>query len=299
MTIAIWGSCVTRDTFEIGGSWDAPLSYHARSSWISQASRPSTPPVAIPEGAGFGQRMVREDLAKTILHEAVATQPAVMIFDLIDERFDLLRVGPSWYSANDYYPRLELEDDLRAASERTVAFRDADRDELFPQAVRELAQQWMDALPDTQFVLHRAWYTARSADPDNHPFYASAPQAVRWCNERLARHYAALHEAFGTRLLVVEPDPDRHLVADPGHKWGLAHFHYVPGYYESCLEQIRRIAEGSVPGPRPVRMPTPEQSGAAPSEGSGPAEAVAGAAGTVARMLPSRLRAALGRLRRR
>lgn len=268
MTVAIWGSCVTRDTFEIGGSWEGRLSYHARSSWISQAATASRPPVDVPEGTGFGHRMVREDLTKAILTEAVAAQPDVVIFDLIDERFDIVEISGSRFSVNDYYPRLELEEPMRKLSERTIPFRETERDTLFAQAVLTLADQWMHALPQARFVLHRAWYTARSADPVAHPFYASAPTHVRWCNERLARHYAALHDAFGDRLHVVEPDADVHLVGDPGHKWGLAHFHYVPSYYEACLDQIRAISAGASPEPRPLAVPTHEQSGALPPEGS-------------------------------
>lgn len=266
MTIAIWGSCVTRDTFEVGGTWDVPLSYHARSSWISQAAAVTSPPVRVPDGSGFGERMVREDLTKSILEECVAAGPDLVVFDLIDERFDIVEITGSRFSVNDYYPRIELEEPMRAVGERTIAFRDAERDTLFAEAVRTLADQWMQALPTARFALHRAWYTARSADPENHPFYASAPLHVRWSNERLARHYEALHQAFGDRLHVVEPNAGRHLIADPGHKWGLAHYHYVPGYYEECLQQIRRISEGAPFEPRPVVIPTPAESGAVGDE---------------------------------
>lgn len=274
MTVAIWGSCVTRDTFELGGRWDEPLSYHARSSWISQAAPVPVSPVPVPGGAGFAERMVREDLTKSILAESVAAAPDLVIFDLIDERFDVVESAGSRFSVNDYYPRLDLEAALRATAERTVAFRDEERDELFTDAVRTLADEWLAALPTARFALHRAWYTARSTDPENHPFYASAPLQVRWANQRLARHYEALHQAFGSRLHVVEPDSGLHLVGDPGHKWGLAHYHYVPSYYEECLSQIRGIHEGAPSEPRPVVIPTPEQSGGAADEPGAPPSAV-------------------------
>ena len=266
MTIAIWGSCVTRDTFEIGGTWDEPLSYHARSSWISQSGAAPVPPIPVPDGQDFAQRMVREDLTKSILAETIQAQPELVIFDLIDERFDVVEGSGGRFSVNDYYTRLGLEEQLRQVADRTVPFRDADRDQLFEEAVNAMAGAWLAALPDARFVLHRAWYTAHSADPERHPFYSSAPLHVRGTNERLARHYEALHRAFGSRLLVVEPDPDLHLIGDPGHKWGLAHYHYVPSYYVEALAQISRIHAGANPRPRPVIIPTPQQCGALADE---------------------------------
>jgi hypothetical protein len=52
--IGFWASCVSRDTFELGGIFEGDISYHARSSWISQAT-PETEqlPTTAPEGQGF------------------------------------------------------------------------------------------------------------------------------------------------------------------------------------------------------------------------------------------------------
>lgn len=265
MTVGIWGSCVTRDTFEIGGSFDGPLAYHARSSWVSQAtSAHEQPPVSTPTGVGFADRMVREDLEKSVLAQLATKNPDIVVIDLIDERFDLVSVGGAYYSMNDYYERLELEPSMREASDDVLAFRDDARDEAFEEAVRELVPQWLEALPQARFVLHLAWYTARSADPER-PFYASAPTAVAWCNERLAHHYRCLIEAFGGRLHVVEADRERLLVADPEHKWGLAHYHYVPGYYAEVLTQILEVRVGAdlTTTAETVIAPTSEECGAA------------------------------------
>lgn len=265
MTLGIWGSCVTRDTFEIGGPFEGDLAYHARSSWVSQAAVPGEQPVSTPGGSGFGERMVREDLCKSVLSELASKRPELVVIDLIDERFDLVSVGGAYYSMNDYYERLGLESAMRAASTDVLAFRDDARDEAFAEAVSHLVPQWLEALPDTRFVLHLAWYTARSADLAQ-PFYASAPTAVAWCNRRLAHHYRCLIEAFGGQLHVVEADLERHLVADPGHKWGLAHYHYVPEYYERILSQILEVRRGAdlTRTAESVRPPTPAECGAAP-----------------------------------
>lgn len=305
MTVGIWGSCVTRDTFEIGGPFDEPLAYHARSSWISQAAAPDeVPPVGTPTGPGFADRMVREDLEKSVLDELASKRPDLVVIDLIDERFDLVSVGGAYYSMSDYYERLELDSSMREASDEVLAFRDDERDVAFERAVGALVPQWLEALSDTRFVLHQAWYTARSSDPER-PFYASAPTAVAWCNERLAHHYRCLIEAFGGRLHVVEADRDRLLEADPDHKWGLAHYHYVPGYYEQILTQILDVRAGAdrTRTPSSVVVPSPAQCGAALAGARMPRAALpadrADVGGRLAGAAPRRARRWVGRLVRR
>jgi hypothetical protein len=254
--ISIWGSCVTRDTFELGGSFTGQLTYHARSSWISQASAVShQPPTSVPEGTGFAHRMVREDLRNSILESTTDAQPDLVVFDLIDERFDVVKAGAGYYTVNDYYGRLDLEEPLRSVATYTVPFRDDTREQLFAEAVADLAPKFLEALPKARFALHQAWYTARAADPA-YRFYSSAGTHVTWSNRRLAAHYAALRQSFGDRLHIIEADRRAHLVADAEHKWGLAHFHYVPSYYQQVLSQIHAVADGPLHA-RPKRLTVP------------------------------------------
>jgi hypothetical protein len=297
--LSIWGSCVTRDTLEAGAHSFAALSYHARSSWLAQARGAAVPPVPVPDGAGFGERMVREDLQTSIVALLAQEQPHVLVLDLIDERFDVVEVGGGRWTVSDYMGRMGLEEALRERATWLSRFSEDARQEEFAQAVRQVAPL-LERLPETRIVLHQAWYTARSADPAV-PFYASAPHHVEWCNRRLAGHYAVLQEAFGPRLHVVEAPRDL-LVGDPGHRWGLAHYHYVPSYYADVLAQLERIADGPVlplPGaPRPAPEPPEARfTGAVPRP-------VAASAGPQRRQRPLRrvaraVRRRLGALRRR
>ena len=151
---------------------------------------------------------------------------------------------------------------MREAASETVPFRDDAREAMFAEAVAELAPKWLEALPTTRFALHQAWYTARAADPAQR-FYPSAPAHVAWSNRRLAAHYAALRDAFGSRLHIIEPERRAHLVADAGHKWGLAHFHYVPSYYQQVLAQVEAVVAGPLHARRSrLTVPSPAESGA-------------------------------------
>lgn len=109
-------------------------------------------------------------------------------------------------------------------------------------------------------MLHQASYTARTADPSV-PFYATATKHAMSSNVAPASWYSILRSAFGRRLHVLEP-PRELLVGDPGHRWGLAHYHYVPAYYEWMLAATIGIADGRVSPRWTVRRPpaaAPEQ----------------------------------------
>jgi len=126
MKLAIWGSCATRDVLEID-EHPFELDYHARTSWVSQASMPQPLPVPVPAGPGFGERMVREDLTKEVVADLVASPPDVLVVDLIDERFDVVQVHGSWYTMSDYYERLGVTSAVRTAATATSAYREIGR----------------------------------------------------------------------------------------------------------------------------------------------------------------------------
>jgi len=122
--LAIWGSCATRDVLEVG-EHPFEVDYHARTSWVSQASVSGQTPVPVPDGAGFGARMVREDLTKEVVTDLVANQPDVLVIDLIDERFDVIRIEQSCYTMSDYYERLGLEPALREVATHATSSNEA------------------------------------------------------------------------------------------------------------------------------------------------------------------------------
>jgi len=207
----------------------------------------------VPDGPGFGERMVREDLTKEVVGGLVTSQPDVLVIDLIDERFDVIQIKQTWYTMSDYYERLGLESAMREVATRTSVYRTPDRALQFRAAVSLLAPELASALPRTRIVLHQAWYTARTADPAV-PFYSTAAKHATSSNEALATWYASLRSAFGRRLHVLEAPRDL-LVGAPTHRWGLAHYHYVPEYYTWILAALHQVADGKVVPRWAVRRP--------------------------------------------
>ncbi len=97
--VAIIGSCVTRDLWPIRGDALENVLYISRTSLPSLFSAPVAGfrPAGQPPGdlTRYQHNAVVADLCKTALSQLAAFEPTHLIFDFIDERFDLLVAGES------------------------------------------------------------------------------------------------------------------------------------------------------------------------------------------------------------
>ena len=97
--VAIVGSCISRDVWRFRGDPGPDLLYICRTSLPSLLASPvagfrtaPTPPGGLKPKP---HRALVADITKTALAELVAFRPTHLIFDFIDERFDLVSVGDS------------------------------------------------------------------------------------------------------------------------------------------------------------------------------------------------------------
>ncbi len=92
MTIALIGSCITRDTWSIQKlQLPKGFVFFARTSLASLF----TPPRSLQRErlkSEWQEQMVEAECRKTALATIEAARPDLLLFDLIDERFDLLAV---------------------------------------------------------------------------------------------------------------------------------------------------------------------------------------------------------------
>lgn len=244
-TVAIWGSCVTRDAFAVADRAEQlaeflPLVYYgARSSWISQDSRPYPAAEADLGGlSGFGLRMVEEDLAKTVIDRLVEHRPDLVVLDLVDERLQLVRLGRSWITGSDYVKRTELWARALAESDEVISMTQPKRQKLFAAAARRLTKRLVTELPDTTFVLNEAPYTTEIANGTQLP----EPQAG-WARDLDAAQrpmMEVLAAEFGPRLVRATPPPQVCL-ADPDHRWGITSYHYVNAYYHWLIDTLLAV----------------------------------------------------------
>jgi hypothetical protein len=252
--VAIIGSCITRDLWPVRGDVPDRLLYVSRTSFPSLLAPPlNGVRVAANPPGGLGRHQHRAliaDLEKTALARLVAFVPTHLIFDFIDERFDLLSVGAtvvthSW--------ELEVSGYMKQAALR--------RARPIPRLGGACERMWMSAageiaalvratpLRRARIILHAAQW-AQEARGRNGPLapigaveaWAGRPLPVPEHNALLRRYEARFLELFPDAAVVAAPEAR---IADAGHRWGLSPFHYVPEYYAEIRRQL--AAQGVVP----------------------------------------------------
>lgn len=248
--IAIIGSCITRDLWPIQGGGAEHLLYISRTSLPSLFSIPVKdfrPPAERPGDLHRAQHnALVADLEKTALARLVAYRPTHIIFDFIDERFDLLSIGDALITHSG---ELQTSGYLSQGALRTARSipRLSDACErLWMSGLRELAGL-IAATPlrEAQLILHSArWATvARGAGGALTPLrdvsvLGEHPADIAAHNALLARYDAAFETEVGAHSRIAAPDFQ---IADTGHRWGLSPFHYVPEYYDTIRGHLEML----------------------------------------------------------
>ncbi len=243
--VAIIGSCITRDLWPILG---ADLLYISRTSLASLFSAPwRSVEVADdpPNGLNRAPHMaVVADLKKTALAALVAHRPSHIIFDFIDERFDLLATGGqvathSWeLEVSGYLAQPEL------AAARAIPRLSNPCDLMWKNSLAELAA-FLSATPlrEAELVLHEAQWAATYLDAGGlEVSFDDTWEQMPGVRVLRAGHNRLL-SGYQTRFLQQFPRAQRvaapgHRLADLNHRWGLSPFHYVDAYYQEIWSQL-------------------------------------------------------------
>jgi hypothetical protein len=240
-TIAIFGSCVSRDLFEDARLRPSLSVYGARSSVISAVS-----PVVAIDGervvlsSAWQRRCVLADFHKTFFASLADARPDWLVIDLIDERFNLLRCDGSFVTHSSAFEACGLADapDLELVPVRRMS---ADGNRLFEHAAEQFAARVVRVLPAERVILHRAlWCSDYRADRDISPFPDGRRSLCENQNSMLDHGYDALAEAFCGRSLQIRHDRERSL-ADAAHRWDLEPYHYDGPTNASRTAQLAEI----------------------------------------------------------
>ncbi|MET0273495.1 MAG: DUF6270 domain-containing protein [Phenylobacterium sp.] len=248
--VAILGSCITRDLWPVRGEALSDVLYVSRTSLPSLFSPPvhgfkaaSRPPGELRQ---HQHRALLADLQKTALARLVTFRPTHLIFDFIDERFDLLAAGGALVTDSG-----ELEDSgylrqrcFKAA--RTVPRLSPGCEQLWNAAADEFAAL-VRATPlrDARLILHSARWAERSLRPNGRTRALQGIEVLPGRSAEVGDHNALLAR-YEARFVDVMPPLDwvsapEHRVADEAHQWGSSPFHYVADYYEEIWRQLARL----------------------------------------------------------
>lgn len=239
----IYGSCVSRDTFErLPRDRFELVQYVARQSLISAtAPAPHVPPPAFETSSAFQRRMLLGDWESSLLPslESHAGSVDLLLWDLCDERLGLRQIEPAVPAGTPAVVTRSVDSiragvDARLEPAPQIAFGSRRHRLMFLHSLRAFldALSELDLLEKT-LVLAPAWANRTAAG-------LATPSSFGLPADRANRLYADYYSAIEktTRLPILRVPP-RDARADPDHPWGVAPFHYTEDVYTRLASQIR------------------------------------------------------------
>jgi len=248
--IAILGSCITRDLWPIRGGGAERLLYVSRTSFASLLSPPVQGFRPVDHLPGdlhqHEHNALVADLRKTALARLLAYRPTHLIFDFIDERFDLLAAGGGLANFSGEIIRSGYMAQSSLGGGRMVSRLSMGCERMWMDAVAEFAAVVRATpLADAQLIHHAARWATHQRTPDGQilpiagvEVVGGQPVEIADYNALLERQEAAF-EAVMPPMARVDAGPFR--LAETAHRWGLSPFHYVPEYYDEVRRQLAAL----------------------------------------------------------
>lgn len=248
--VAIIGSCISRDVWRFRGEPASDLLYICRTSLPSLLAPAVAGFRAAPKPPGGMRpkphRALVADITKTALAELVAFRPTHLIFDFIDERFDLVSVGDSLVTRTG---ELEASGYLRQrafARSRDIPRLSPACDRLWDEAAGQVAAL-VRATPlgSARIILHAAQWAHRRRSDAGREASIVGVEILPGRPADIARHNALL-ERYQAKFTALMPPMARVeapalRLADADHEWGMSPFHYVPDYYAEIWRQLAAL----------------------------------------------------------
>lgn len=233
----LFGSCVTRDTLELVDRETLGIeAYIARQSLLSAGSDASAHlPRKLGLATGFKLRMIQNDFAGSLLADlrAAAATTDVLVWDLIDERHGVHRFADGTFVTrsidNIQVPAIA---ELLNTTEH-LPFGTPAHQRLWTAAARRFTTFLKEiGLLERTVVLQVPWAVLTT---EGRPTPWSMGVRAKDAN-RLYEPYYETVRRLGHRVIEIPPDL---ALADPGHRWGLAPFHYTEDVYRMVLDRLR------------------------------------------------------------
>lgn len=231
--VFIVGSAVSKYAFEQQPGDFQLVSYVSRTSMASMGMpkvdddevRRKVARLASP----LEKRMLLNDLDKSTVALVKATPHDLLLIDFIDERFNLLLTGRSFFSLSGEMEKAGVE-----AGGRVVV---APGSESFISLWLAGLGRLLSAVDPGKVVLNRAYWAERFPDGSD----ASSRGWILRNNALLQRLYDEVDRYWSLKRIDYPSDV---LVADPRHKWGAAPYHYTSAFYAHTLATLDRIVNG-------------------------------------------------------
>ena len=226
MKVDIFGSCITRDAFEIESNDIEVGNYFSRSSLVSAVHYPREIKEKINLEHRFLNRSIEQDVTKRFQKYSKNPKSKVLVIDLIQERYSLNFLERSLSTYSPEYVRAKLPKGRLISGKEHL--------EIFTRYLRKIVR----LLSKYELVIiHEANLIDRYKDENNNDVPIKLTQKDKFFIEYGNQYYNLLKE----NLPSVESIKIGGFYGDPNHKWGMSPSHYETGYYEEFTKQLKTI----------------------------------------------------------
>lgn len=238
VSVAIIGSCVTRDAFEFTDPEHFTVQHYSARTGLGSFLGPATHLLEADFdkiASAFQRRVVGWDIDKSGRNWLRTNSPDVIIYDPIDERF-ALAVFPDdgILTLSSEFSHLQVDPD----SYRRIVPWTNEHFERWRLGWRTLMKLLDETGQRERLLVHLAYWGTAVQQTGEAP--GNADEIAR-ANAWLARAEAVMRQSLQEhRFIKVR---DELTVVDGDHKWGISPFHYVEPYYLDFLQQLERGAD--------------------------------------------------------
>lgn len=231
----IWGSCVSRDTFEFLPDEYTLAQYIARQSLISAGTEvpPRHRSVLEKPDSAFQSRMVNGDLDGNLYSELREGAPEIdlVLIDLVDERGGVIDFGNAFATKLNEFWRAGGQNASRGRPQ--ISFGSDDHFALWKVGARRLTDVLSNGgLLNRAVVIQTPWADKYdNGDELEIPHWMTHPNDA---NKAYERYFRFLKE-LGLYVISL---PDELASTSRGHQWGPSPFHYQHTAYEHLATAI-------------------------------------------------------------
>jgi hypothetical protein len=244
-TFAIFGSCVTRDPFELA---EASTAGHQVALHLARTTINSCLAMPVPLSDLFLQGFeinreeacVTHDLLKQHFDQLRRSEFDYLLLDLADERHCILAFDG--YYLCQSVPFLRIAEKLKLDVSRFA--RRSPRDpELIAETLANIPrfiERLCFNIDPSHIVLHEALAATTYLDREGELRTFPNKSEISFMNDIFIKYYDKLKSEGGFCSIALPKDM---CVAYVGHRWMLSPFHYTPLYYHRFLAELTRLMQ--------------------------------------------------------
>lgn len=236
--VAILGSCVTRDLFEMEKDLNDEIDivyYNTRASVVSLTSLPNTNKKIYINNDKFEDKRAQRDLEKTYWDELENSRPDCIIVDFIDERIGIIENGGSCYTASGpmikAFERANVQFDIKRPWEEDIL-------EKRKFAIRIYLEKLL-TISDNIFI-HKCLWADEFINEKNEilSIFETKFSTLVQLNNKILNDIFENIEALNFPISFIGGNKNV-MIAGGEHYWEFSPFHYDKKYYKALSDELK------------------------------------------------------------